>query len=243
MEKVSFNLLDAPEGAVLTIMEGKALTPREPVTTKITGDIRSVAEFLKKRLEGPAAGNELQQIDKGDAVITVNEDGMTILLEVDPNNPFGTTVLGKLEYTAYLEQFFINQKHTFTKKEMTDLLKFSKLLFENPDQHEKLLKAYQTFDFSAMIKASQEEDSRGNRSMSLDKKIKTNLPDDFILRLPIFKGQGPEKFRVEICYDTSDASIKFWLESTELHDLIEQRKIEILIEQLAPFQDFVIIYK
>lgn len=227
----------------LIIREGQALPQREPKKISITGDISTVSEFLTKRLLGVASGVGAQLIDKGKALLTVDEENLFIRLELDPNDPLATEVMAKLEFTNYLEQFKINGKTTFTLKELKDLLKFAKLLFDDPDEYETVYKAYQSFDFQAYIKASQEEDTRGNRAASYKKDVKTNLPPNLKLRLPIFKGQKPETFLVDICLDTTDANCRFWFESVDLHNLIEQRKIEIFTEQLLDFRDFVIVRK
>ena len=227
----------------LIIREGAALDQRECTKIVIAGDISTVKEFLSKRLSGAAMGLSAQTIDKGTAVITVDEEKLFIKLELNPNDDLATEVIAKLEFTNFLEQFKINGKTTFSLKELKELLKFSKLLFDDGDEYETVYKAYQTFDFQAFVKASQEDDNRGNRAASFKKDVKTNLPPNLKLRIPIFKGQKPETFLVDICLDTTEANCRFWFESVELHNIIEQRKIEIFIEQLADFQDFVIIRK
>ena len=225
----------------LIIRQGSALTLKDPKKIQVTGNINAVKEFLDKRTA--INGSVLQKLEKKSAVIVVDEEKGTISLFLDPENVDGTEIVGKLEATEYLQQFHLNGQKSFTQTELVKILRFSKQLFETPDKHEALLKAYQAFDFTANIKAAQEADLRGNKSNSLQKIIKTNLPEDFILYLPIFKGQARESFRVEICYDTSDASIKFWFESPELKALIDQRKIEIFEEELKTYQDYVIIRK
>ena len=228
-------------GDQLTILEGKTLDPKHPKKIQIEGNIDAVKEFLTKRTA--INGQVLQNLDKEKAVIIVDEDKMHIQLLLDPENQDGTEVMAKLEFTTYLKDFHINGQKTFSREELVKLLRFSKLLFDDADKHEALLKAYQTFDFSASIQAAIDTDQRGNKKGSLTKVISTNLPADFILGLPIFKGQPKETFRVEICYDTTDASIKFWFESVELAQLIDQRKIEIFEESLSDYQDYVIIKK
>jgi hypothetical protein len=228
-------------GNELTIFEGKALDPKAPEKIKISGNISAVKEFLTKRTA--ANGIVLQKVDKNYAIMTVSEDEMYIRLELDPENIYGTEVFGRLEFSKEVAQFSINQAKTFSREELIKLLRFSKILFTDADKHDALLKAYQTFNFTAHIQAAEASDTRGNKTKGFEKTLQTNLPTEFILGLPIFKGQGKEIFRVEICMDSTDASIRFWFESVELHDLIEQRKIEIFMDQLSAFQDFVIIRK
>lgn len=228
-------------GSTLTVLQGETLPLKHPKKISLSGNINAVKEFLTKRTA--INGAILQKVDKSSAVIVVDEDKLTISLHLDPENQDGTEIVGKLEFTEYLKQFCINENKTFTQTELVKILRFSKQLFETPDKHEALLKAYQSFDFSVAIKAAAEADQRGSKSNSLQKIVTTNLPQDFILSLPLFKGQERESFRVEICYDTTDASIKFWFESPELKGLVDQRKIEIFKEELKTFQDLVIIRK
>lgn len=250
MNKIDVNLLNAPEGASLTILEGKVLEPKHPVPIKIAGHITAPTEFLKKRFRdrldmasSPNNGNILQKVDVAAAVLIVDEDKMSITLRLDPEHPFGTEITGTLEFTSYLEGFHINTPKQFSRPELTKLLRFWKQLFRDEDKYEELLRAYQVFDFKALIEAGQADDTRGNKNHTISKKLTTNLPESFVLRLPIFKGQKPEEFRVEICIDTTEGSAKFTFESPELSALIDQRKIEIFEEQLKEFQDFVIIRK
>lgn len=239
-----------PKGDTLTILEGKTLDPKAPVKIVIAGHITAPTEFLKKRFrdridasESSYNGIELQKVDARNAVLIVNEDAMTIELKLDPENPYGAEITGKLEFTDYLDSFCINTNKEFTRTELTKLLRFSRQLFRDEDKYEELLKAYQMLDIKALIESRQEDDTRGNKNLSFSKKVTTNLPENFVLRLPIFKGQQPEEFRVEIGIDTTDGSANFAFDSPELKALIDQRKIEIFEEQLKEFQDFVIIRK
>lgn len=225
----------------IVIREGEALLLKAPKKISIAGNINSVKEFLNKRTA--INGVVLQKLDKSSAIIIVDEDKGTIHLQLDPENQDGTEIVAKVEPTLYLEQFQINGSKTFTQTELVKILRFSKQLFETPAKHEAVLKAYQSFDFTASIKSASEADLRGNKSNSLQKIITTNLPQEFVLNLPIFKGQPKETFRVEICYDTTEGSIRFWFESPELKDLIDQRKIELFEEELKDYKDYVIIKK
>lgn len=239
-----------PGGDAVTILEGKTLDPKPPVKIAVTGHITAPAEFLKKRFRdridagaNPNNGHVLQKVDIKSAILVVDEDKLTISLLMDPENPYGTEIIGRLEYTPYLDGFHINTDKQFSRPELTKLLRYSRLLFRDEDKYEELLKAYQTLDLKAFIEARQEDDTRGNKNYSLSKKVSTNLPESFVLRLPIFKGQRPEEFRVNICIDTTEGSARFNFESPELKEIIDQRKIEIFEDQLKEFQDFVIIRK
>jgi hypothetical protein len=70
-----------------------------------------------------------------------------------------------------------------------------------------------------------------------------HIPTEFILNIPIFKGFDPERFRVEVCLEATDASVRFYFESVELLELIETRKKEIFAAELESCKDMVIIHK
>lgn len=234
-------LVITPAGPEVTIREGKALELHHPLPIKIKGTIGSVREFLSKRKCGK--DGDLQTVEKDLAIIQVDEEGMTIFLALHGNHPHGTEITGVLAHSKELKEFFINETKTFTREELIKILRFSRLLFEDAGKHETLLTAYQKFDVQSHIKMSQESDTRGNKAMTFNKELKTNLPTEFILNLPVFKGEPKETFRVEICMDSTDASIRFWFESVELKELIDTRKKEIFERELKDFQDFVIIKK
>lgn len=226
-------------GNELIIREGKALDQKAPEKIKICGDINSISGFLKKR----DAGGGLQAVDANKALITVDKKNMKIELHLDPENFYGTEIIGSLELSDELKIFQINQVKTFTRDELVKLIKFNKLAFDNTEKHAEILKAYQSFTAQAATDLKQESDTRGNKANSFSKTVNSNIPTEFILNVPIFKGKESRTFRVEICLDVTDGGARFWFESTELHELIETRKEVLINEELKDFQNFVIINK
>lgn len=232
-----------PVGDTLTILEGKTLELKHPVQIELSGNIESVKNFLEKRY-AQREGKELQKVDKDLACVVVDMDAMSIKLFLDPQNPFGTKVSGDLTFSNELLLFHVNDGTQTTREAFVKLIRFNKRFFDNAEMYDKLLQSYMKMNlsFSGDIKA--ESDNRGNKEQWLKKQINSEkIPTEFTLKLPIFKGQPEEKFRVEILLDATDASVRFWFESTELVELIEKRKKEIFDEQLKSCQDFVIIHK
>lgn len=241
MEKIEVNLMGGqPGGQVLTILEGQANTPREPERLILTGDIRSVSSFINNRKSN---GHPSQILDPFASIVTVNKDAGTIHLQTNPNDYYGTTVTGKLEYSEALQAFRINEKKTMSQKEVVDILKFNKIHFAEPGRQADLLKAYQSFTYTANAAGTSSSDTRGNKENSFIKNVTTKLPDDFILKIPIFKGEDSKVFRVEICLDVTDGGARFWFESVELHELIEIEKEIIFKRALEHCEGLVVIFK
>lgn len=240
MDELKLTVANVDNG-ILEIRTGEAAPNFIPDKVRIEGDIRSVSSFFNHRTKRaePAA---LQTIDASRAVITVNRGANSITGELDPNDPKGTIVSGKLELSDELKKFGINSK-SFTQAEMVKLIRFNRLAFGSEEKHAEILRLYQKFSFKTNAEGASEKDQRGNKSNSFSKEVFTDLPNEFLLYIPIYKGEEKRTFRVEICFDASDASVKFWFESVELEELIEIEKELIFKRELEHLNDHVIIYK
>lgn len=242
MENINLKL-ESIEGNEIIIREGQALPPVAPKKVEILGDIKTVSSFIEKRKDADDTRPNAQFIENDTAIVEVDKEKMEIKLSLDPSNPYGTTVTARLEPNPDLKQFAINGNKTFKQKELVDLLKFSRLFFEDFDKHGMLLKAYQTFNAKAFIDMASESDNRSNKSASYSKKVETNLPTDFVMNIPIFKGQEKKRFHVEICFEVTDGGCNFWFESVELKELQDIESEKILREELKSCEDYVVIWK
>jgi hypothetical protein len=241
MQKLELAVNDV-NGKPITILEGKALEEKAPCKIQISGDIKTVSSFIQKRKITDDAG--LQYINEDRALVIVNKEELSIGLYLDPEDFYGTEIKAKLEIEPELLKFGIESGKKFSQQELIKLLKYGKRWFANPAAHEMLLLAYMKLDVKVTADLTNNApDGRGNRSNSFEKKITSNVPEDFILLIPIFKGQEPKKFRVEICLDSTDGSTKFWLESVELAELIQIESEAILKKELETCSDYVVIWK
>lgn len=238
--------MNAPAGNTLTVLEGHALELKHPDKINITGDIDSVLNFLKKRYSEGLSGKKLQFVDKETSIVIANDEAMMITLYLDKNDPFGTEITGKLEFTPELKVWNVNPANTtFKREEVVKLVRFGRRFFDDVEIYDKVLSAFQAFKISTQADISAGSDTRGNKSAAFEKRVlnENNMPTGFYLNLPIFKGQQTERFLVDICMDTTESIVKFWFESPALLELIDDRKKELFAKQLAGCTDFVIINK
>lgn len=244
MQKIDLSLPQFT-GSELVIREGKSIDPKEPVKIALSGDIKSVASFIGKRIvqNDPASNAGLQKINVARSIVEANKDKGTIKLFLDPESSDGCEILASLDVSDELKVWGINTGNTLKREQLVKMIKFNKLHFDEADKHAMLLDAYQKFNAKAYLEMVQEADTRGNRNVQLKKTTETNIPVDFVLNIPIFKGFGKVKFHVEICLEVTDGGANFWMESVELHELVETQKSEIFDEQLKSCEGFVIINK
>jgi hypothetical protein len=232
--------IETLSGDTLKVLQGNILDTKPPEKISLSGDIKTVNAFLGVRLK---SGTGTQTIDKSKAVVYVDKKKLTIQLLLDPENHYGASVLGTLEKSDELTPFCINQNKTFSKEELVKLIKFNKIFFDDAAKHAEMLLAFQKVSSTVNIKSNDSADDRGNKERAFVKEVTTNAPTEFILNIPTFKGFDNVRFRVEVCLDVTEGSVRFWFESTELHELMQKAVDTIFGQELKSAAGFVIINK
>lgn len=227
-------------GTESTILIGTANTPLLPVKLEISGNFSSVGNFLKVK---KSDANEFQEILTENAIVTCDYDNLTIKLETNPNDQYSTIVTGKAEYSNELKEFGVNQGKFFSRETLIKILRYNRRFFPNKEENAKLLSSYQNFTASVKKDISDNSDMRGNAARSFTKQIKTDIAESFVLEIPIFKGESPVSFPVEICIEENDSGVRFWFESVELAELLEIKKDDLFKRELAHCEGLAIIYK
>jgi hypothetical protein len=232
----------------ITIREGHALPLKEPEAYRFTGDLKCVRAYLDKHTVAPPktvdvpageAANVLaffgdsNWVDPTKAVIEVDRTNMTIVLKSDPQSAYGTEITGKLVLSDELKKFHINANKTFKRKEFLDLLRFSRIYFSSQDVHEKMVTAFAQVSVKSSTDVQSGNDQRGNKNASMNKNVNSDgLPVDFILCVPIFKGYEKRSVTVQVCLDTSENEVIFWLESVELAELLVTERDALIEKEL-----------
>lgn len=226
-------------GGVVTILQGDALPLQAPKKLSIVGDFNSVKNFIAMRDEGES---ELQAIYLHKSVITTNIVDGWIKLQTDPNDVFGTEVKAVIEMHPNLKAFGINSTKMYNQKEFVQLLKVNRRFF-NSDFYDKLLNSYARFVIKSNTEATKQIANQvGSSNNGFNKNVDTgDLPLEFSLNIPIFKGGQNESFLVQVFVESVENSIKFFLESIDLIELIERRKEEVFAHQVEECFDGILV--
>lgn len=239
MNTQNINVSVEPKEGVSTLLIGEALTPREPKKLIINGDFLSVSRFVNKRID---IGG-LQSVNPTHSIVICNKDEMTIHLMTDPNNPFGTEVIGKADYSDELINFGINQNKFFNREQLIKLFKFNRRCFPNKEENADLLHKYQKFSASVKKEIVADTDQRGNVNKQFQKDVTTDLPTHFLLEIPLFKRTQPLRFPVEICLEEFEGGVRFWFESVELHEILEAEKEKMFDIEITMLQNLPIVFE
>lgn len=242
MENLTLKIENA--NGELILREGQAQEPlplKEPKIITIAGDIHSVANFIRNR----EAGHSSQEIDKNKALVTVDKNAKSIVLQLDPENYYGATVIAKLEQSKELEQFGINTSSRFNRKQLLDLIRFNRLFFEDKNQHAQVIAGLYKLRIKSETEIEQEKDNRGNKRNLHDVKTVDDggMVKEFNITLPLFKGFSAKNITVEICFEVLNGDVSFWLESIGLKESSDSAIDGIFEDELQSCEGFVIINK
>jgi hypothetical protein len=201
----------------LIIREGSAIELPKIEAINISGNIDSPLRFLEKRIN----------TDLRTSMITVNREGLIIVLYTDEHNQtgLGEEIIGKLIKTEAFEAFKINSGKTWLSRELGQFIKMNRTCFESKEIANDL--AAKLNDFKAKLDKELEhnDNNRGNVRILKDQKIKEcNIPEKFSLQIPIFKGAPKVLFEVEVYINADDLSIT--LVSPDANDIIAQVRDE-----------------
>lgn len=225
--KNELNLVNFTEREII-VREGKALEVHEPNILAVTGTIESPFRWLEKKLTSLV-------------VITcslfVNKSEGIILLVTNEKDHYSDSVTGKLEMHPDFVKFGINSGEQQTSHELAEKIKMWRSCFKNKEVAMKLVKDLNNFNAKVNKELEAHKDDRANYSLKKSQIVDSNLPESFILIVPIFKGQPKESFEVEINIDADKLTCS--LISPVANDYIAEFKEKIIDEQIKKIQELV----
>lgn len=238
MEELKFNITS--ENETTTILVGKANTPDLPQKVVLKGDFTAVSNFMKVKNND---ANDFQTISKQGSIVICDKENLTIQLFTDPNDKNATEITGKAEFSKELQMFGINESKFFNREQLIKLFRFNRRFFPNKEENANLLMTYQNFTATVNKNIQEDSDLRGNKNNQFQKKVNTSLPENFVIEVPIFKGEKAVSFPVEICMEDYDSGIRFWFESVELSELVATKTDELFNRELKSVEGLAIIFK
>jgi len=149
--------------------------------------------------------------------------------------PEGGSIIGRLRINPELDSIHILDGRLFGTKELAQLLKRNRVFFKDREENAKIVTLLNNFTATIQAEIEASQDTRGNKKSMVDKTVKTNMPTEFSLEMPLFIGFEKKSFRVEICFDSTDSSVRCWMESPDLIELMILERDRIIDEQLKPF--------
>lgn len=220
MEKLNVTVENGVK--TLEIRQGDALPVHEKKQVKIVGNISTVSEWLNFRAA---------KINQTECNIQVDRDGMDITLIIDEKNYLFDEIAGVLHLDKAFKTFEINSGKYLTNFEMADLIKMNRSAFENKSEAMKLVSELRNFKAKVDKDLENSDDNRGNRKLLINQLVESNLPENFKLYIPVFKGLPKQTIEVEVNIRADDFCCT--LVSPEANDIINETKDAIIDEEIA----------
>ena len=229
-DKINVNL---PEGTnELVIRHGEAKEIEYPQTINISGIITSPGDWWQKKSR-----------DVTDSHVIVYDKSISLIIH--EHDLFGQEVInGTIQSFKELEKFQINGNKRYSTKELSRFLKFNRMYFLDRDENMEIVSKLQKFRAKVTQEIEDGNDFKGNKKYLFEQKVTHELGLlEFTLYIPIFKGENPVSFKVEIGFDITDGSTTLFLESVELKELEQSIAKQLIEDQIKRFpEDMTIIY-
>jgi hypothetical protein len=196
----------------------------------ITGDINAPGDFYEQRLN-----INKSCFDAARTLVTVCRQTGAIDFFSDPGNYYGSHVGGRLTENTILEEFRIGSSEPWRVADLAKFLRRRRFYFMDTQAGNALIAELSALKVSTTGQIEQVNDNRGNKRNLVEQAVKTDLPTTVWLRAPIYRGQAPVSFEVEIYIELQGAQVLCQLESPSLEQLRFDQISAILDGQIERF--------
>jgi hypothetical protein len=221
-----------PTGSELTIRTGDAEEIQYAKPISIDGVIDAPAQFLAGKFVEAHNDNSHLRIygQEGKLELYVND--------TDPNSMH--VIKGSLKKSTDLATFQINKDTRFSVGDFLRFIKVSRFFFASREAHGKLVTSLQKWSGNIDTAIRQHNDNKGNSDFQLEQKVRLadGFVDKFDLLIPIFQGDTPVQFTVEIGLDPKNAAILIYLFSDDLIELEAKRRAQLMETALNEFEKY-----
>lgn len=209
----------------------------EPLKIRLKGTIETPANWLEKR-----AGNH----DPRGIYAIVDREKLSIGLVANENDERSRVVVnGEIELSDTFKAFRINDVDGWKPQELGQFIRLNRSYFTDVKQATELVSKLKKFKAKVNQLLEKSEERNGSIGLVFQQEVESNLPTDFSLDIPIFKGGKRQRIEVEIDHYVSGVDCYLQLFSPEAKDIMTSTSDGIIdkeVERLkAACPDIVIV--
>jgi hypothetical protein len=240
-EKLNINFAEGQQTAEVIIREvdqvvEQQLPVLEPEKVSIQGNITAPFSFLEKRWNA-----EDNQVDHNRTHITVDRDNLSMGLRINETDKRNTKYIqGQISMSRQYIAFGINSGKCWTPEDLGQFFRVNRTYFEKPEECNVLVSTLRSFKAKVHTTMEKTQLDNGSRTDNYRQAVDSNLPKDFFINIPVFKGTAPEKIKIETIAHVSGDSVSLELISAdaaaieeEVRDRLIDRELD-KIRELAP---------
>ncbi len=189
------------------------LPTKAPIPTELDGVITAPYDWLEKRIE---------LVDQKKAHVIVDREQMTIRLIVNEDNVYQRGVIkGSVEFTEIFKKTKINSNDVWVPERLGQFLRINRVLFSDKEKGMKLVSKLKGFKAEVKSKIEKMSDPSGSRAEVYRQNVESNLSEDFVLNLSIFRGTPKVAITVEFDHYLVDGDCVLQLVSPGASEAVE----------------------
>jgi len=233
--KLNFNVGGNGDNLKITLVDGEELPLKEPVKIIVIGGPGSIISWLEKRKS---------EINEKVCLIIVDKNKFTSELLVDEKNFYRTQITSKLSLSPEYLAFGINTEKSWDAFKLADFIKMNRSFLESRSVSDHLVHELKNFSAKVNKEIEKRDDNKGNTEDRKKQFVESNLPDNFRIKIPVFKGCEPITIELEVYIDPFNLNCS--LISPEANDFIHEQSEEIIETELEQIRtlcpDIAILY-
>jgi hypothetical protein len=213
----------------LVIRHGSAEEIRQYRGYSVQGaSIGAVQEYLKR------AGIPADQIEHSYAEFSYEE--LFLRLNFGVRAGVEDKIGGVLKLHPELEKWQINKAKAYDHQTLSRFVKMNRHFFESASVAMQLVSELQQIRVKTEKEYENSDNRRGDAKLLIAQRlVESNIPAEFILKLPIFVGTDPVSVKVEVEVNANDFSCE--LISPDLKQIIDQETKAIIDAELAAIRE------
>lgn len=224
------------------LCEGVLSAPYDFLSKKLSHKLRRQRITIEGIFEEEELTYDLEQ-----STVYVDTQKGTLQLYLNEKRSYEDTITGQLTKYPLWDKFKVNSGEQFTPADLRKAMKRNRFFFENKEELEQALT--KLFDFSAKVESRVTDRNRsGDYEIGFAAKVtQMEIPTTMNLTAPVYEGFEKHKVNIEVVADVSSGSVRFTLESGDLHELEESLKEKYLQAEISKLQklskNLAIVYK
>lgn len=217
---------------------GEAPIIHPPKSIEFEGLITTPIDYFLSR-----QGQKENYFDLSKTLVVVEISKGQITLYGNPSDKFGDVITGQLFGNPVLQEFNLVEgggTRYVSPSDLADVFRRNLRFFASPDEGRRLIYELKNLKVNTNGKVDRTSDDRGNKKTNFEQAVESNVPVDFVLKIPIFHGGKPIAFKVEIFLEVNGSSVTCSLFSAELIDLVERERDALITEAIKGFEDYAV---
>lgn len=223
------------EKTVITFLEGNAPKHYIPKNTTISGNIDSIHRFIEDRKDEEEYQNKKTHCE-------VSLENGTMVLRVNERDEDGAyTVNGKVELSKVFKELGINTTKRYEPLQLASFLRLKRSIFKSHSAHAEIVSNLKNIKATVNQKVEKSKQDNGDARFLFQQEVQSNMPEAFVLNLPLIKGGQKEEINVNVILEADGMDIKCFLVSVDGQESIDNQLETLVEEQVKLIEEHVLV--